>query len=847
MASTSSKEQLGTLMEEEEEDEDEHLHDVSSSVEDETVTVSLAVEVNVTEPSAAPAPRHRPTNLNLRPLSLTSTLAQPTVDLPTPSPSPSGRPRPGLRVLTLSPSLSSESSEPSAVDAKVATNARKRQSLMITPSTSSTSSTSSWSFNRRASINGGVPSKRNSIPYVSSKDQSSFPNTGLPTPDMTPTSERRYSISSDVSSGSSRSSRSLSTSENSFLYQAHTALVQRISDLERALSARPRSRPQSCASEASVPAEAPSDEMLQLVTDLKTERDELKKDVDGWRTRVGDCENQVTMLLKRVEVERREAWVARERANLMEVEKNSLQIKLAEKTSWGEEGWRKCAETQTKMSKVLAECQRLRDRTQRCSELEAECLKMAAALAEERKRREDAERELDSLLTTPTPQAADSKYRTPPISRTMIFAKRSGLGFRSIDSTGSFTDVESLPDSEEAHQLTLKSVEEEDEYDDGSFLSDPEDELASYEDEDEGDDYGFQASISNLSFESDDEPRETSHLVKSSDEYLVPELTNSRSASSSPAPQSPSPEAHRRHHSLVKAWTFPHTVEPAPKAARAVEEIDRFFGCLEDVDNSPPLDARLHSIESGKNLFAQALAEDDDDLPPFVIPAAVGIEVPTSESRSFLDVVIEEDEEQDDSVDFSDEIVGEEVEGGIIFTFSPPPGFCGPEDDEHVEAAPSVPEAVQAVPESSIEPVLTSPKSETISPSSIPRPASKSFISSIPTPSSSTPKRASVAFPRSASASPTAYSTPTRPSVSRASSIPQPSSTPRKSPAASFIPQPRRAATAVAGSSLKSPAVSTPTKIQSKPRSSMYECRELSLRLLITDVVFAALPTRLRK
>jgi hypothetical protein len=69
----------------------------------------------------------------------------------------------------------------------------------------------------------------------------------------------------------------------------------------------------------------PSDEMLCLIADLKAERDELKRDMDGWRTRVADLESQIAIFAKRVENERREAWVARCRVG---VEKATLSKKI---------------------------------------------------------------------------------------------------------------------------------------------------------------------------------------------------------------------------------------------------------------------------------------------------------------------------------------------------------------------------------------------------------------------------------------------------------------------------------------------------------------------------------------
>lgn len=815
----SSKEQLHTLMEEEEEDEDEgysgHIEDDVAVVPESSEELTTSpVEVTITTPSPAPV-RRRPTGLNLRPLSLASqsVVQSANNELPTPLATPSPVPRPGLKSLTLAPSPSLDSIASDTSDGSKNT-AWRRQSLVLStsplPHAQSTPAT-----NRRSSIS-----------YFPSRSSISLSNTGLPTPEMTPTSERRYSgdsVDSDASR-SSRGSRSVSASEHHFLYQAHAALVQRISDLERALSARPRSRPLSYASDVSAPSEAPSDEMLQLVADLKAERDELKKDVDGWRTRVGDCERQTTLLMNRVETERREAWVARERMGLLEVEKRALESMLKEKVEWGEEGWRKLVDVRKQLTEAQEESQNLREELQRRMNIETECVRLATALTEEKKRREDLERELDSVLATPTPAAFTAKV--PSVSRTMVYAKRGGLGFRSVDSIdSSCTDVESLDESYDRHELSLKVVEEVDE-DDHNDANDSdsteENELAKYEDEDENDSYAFQTSFSDSSFDSlDDVPREVSHLLDTSGDD-VPDLTDTRSNTASPAPASP-PQRHTHRHSLSKSWTFPVQEEHA-LFDREPEEIDRFFGCLDDVDNSPPLGSKLTSAESGKNLFSRALAEADDDEPPFVIPANVGFEV--SESRSILDPVVEEDEEEEEETTQrpgpNDEFVGEEVDGGIIFTFSPPPAFDEPTENQ--------PEDVSSSDGRDCSPSMSVDEGDKISDSdsfdqsiwptrSLSRlPTPKVHVSAIPIPSPSTPvKGNSVSFPRT-SMSPGAFSTPPPRHTSAPFILPPRgrsespfSSTPVKGQPASFIPQPRRRPNA-------STPVTTPTKASPKPR-----------------------------
>ena len=820
-----SKEQLHTLLEEEEEEEEgnseEAAHGLMASDPPQS-PAAASVEDNVAT-SQAPV-RHRPAGLTLRPLSLaTATIVQTGGELPTPLPTPSPRQRPGLKSLTLTGSPSMDT--PIGDAPELAENAaRKRQSLIL-----SSSPVLSHSPARRPSLSDCPPTttsnRRTSISYFHSKENSS-PFTGLPTPEMTPTSERRYSndsIGSDTSR-SSRGSRSLSVSEHHFLYQAHAALVQRISDLERALSARPRSRPQSCTSEASSTSEAPSDEMLQLITDLKAERDELKKDVDGWRTRVGDGERQVTLLMNRVEAERREAWVARERVGLLEVEKRSLESLLQDKVAWAEDGWRKLAATEKQLAESQEECEKLRGELQHRSSVQSECLRLAAALAEERKRRESIERELEGVLATPTP-GGYSPAKAPQVSRTMVYAKRGGLGFRSVDSTGSNTDVESLDDSFDPQEPSLKVVEEEDESEyrdaDTPNFTD-EDELAMYEQEQDDDSYAFQGSLSDSSFDSADEgPRDTSHLLETSVDD-VPPLTETRSNTASPAPPSP-PQLHSHRNSLIKSWTFPIREEPTP-FSREPEEVDRFFGCLMDVDNSPPLGGIVRSAESAKNLFSRALADADDDEPPFVIPTNVGVEI--SESRSVLAVVIEEDEEDEaqtaDRVGPNDEFVGEEVEGGIIFTFSPPPS------DEPTATQPEDVSSADGHASSESLTIEQEDASVTVLPGTWPSqslsriPVSKSVTSSPPIAVPSTPAKSDCVPVTSQSPGTVCTPPPRRDSLSRAAlpyhhsdSTPW-TSTPKSQPP-SFIPQPSRKLASNAGS-----PIGTPTKAQPKSRTSMY-------------------------
>lgn len=769
MASVSSKEQLGTLVEEEEEEEEHHVPETESPV-----------EVTVTSPSPAPA-RHRPASLNLRPLSLAAGSVV-TGDLPTPTLSPSPSARSGLRSLTL---------------------AAKRQSLNLPSATSPLSGPPArrpslnldLNSERQQSFRAPQLSRRSSISYVSSTGSPSQSMSGLPTPEMTPTSTSPRTQEDMESFLASRSTRPLSTSEQHFLFQAHATLVQRITDLERALSSRSSrsySRPVSYASDSSAMSSEPSDEMLSLIADLKAERDELKKDVDGWRMRVHDLEKQISLYAKRIDAERRDAWVARQRVGLLEVEKAGLDEALQAKTAEAKDAVEQLAQVQSEKGAAEQEVERLKAELERMAATQNECARLQGELDAEKRRREEAEKELEhaGLMNTPRP------FEVPAaMSRTMMFARSRGLGFQSIDSEGSFTDVDSVDMSVDKFEFGLKAVAEEDE-ETLSNMSE-EDELARFEDEEEGDADVFPQSLTTSSFGSSEDVNE----LAAQSEPPVPQLTRSPSATPSPLP---TPEAtkleHSRARSLSKAWSFP--TEPVIAVSR-VDEIDRFFGCLEDVDNSPPLDSRLRSLESGKTLFSQALAEADDDLPPFVIPADVGVEVTPESPKRELDVVMEEDEEEGEEnsaaqADADDEFVGEVDEGGIKFTFTIPPEFQVTEEP----AAPSTPAqksspAVETPAAEDADTSFTFPQTRAASaypsPSSIPRLASGK--------TAGTPK-SPVLSARNTNIPSSFKTPPTKRGGASPTFIPQPrgqtSPTPKSPPssagkAASFIPQPRRA------------------------------------------------------
>jgi hypothetical protein len=638
---SSIKDQLHTLVEEEEEEEELQA---PSSPSASPATLPPNVPTSPT-PSRA---RHRPAGLSLRPLSLSpeKLLSTANGELPTPAANPSKLS--GLKSLTLTASPPTLISSPPTSDGVLSSaTALHRRSGIAPPTLASLSAPlcrrlSTDNISTGSSDPFEAPRRRSSISYKSSFH-------GLPTPELTPTTDFRASTGSD----SDCSRPSSVSNEQHFLYQSQAALIVRISELERALAFRTQSRPASLASsDISLVGPAPADEMRSLVTDLQAERDELKCDVDGWRTRVAALEKQTGALTHRVDAERREAWIARERLGLLEIEKRAA-VRTAEERATAVSGLK------AELANIEAEFQTMLDEAARSKEMMAlELERVKGELAEEHHRRVELEKMLEELsFNAPTPNI--------PARRVM-----------SIDSLSSATDVESL----DGHMLTgheLKAVQEVDE--DEEPYSDQEDNLIGYEDQEEGDE-SF-TSHDGSSFSSlEDIPRSTAHLVPSS--------ASSPSRTPSPA----SLPAHARRSSLSRGWSFPskgtsHVASPQ----HVPEEVDRFFGCLEDLGDSPPTPAAApESTNPFSRGFFGGVEDNGNELPPFVLPADVGTEVespPTEDSLFYagpgLGVVLEEEEPQDTmDVSAEDEFSGEVDEGGIRFTFNIPPGFASPESSE---------------------------------------------------------------------------------------------------------------------------------------------------------------------
>ncbi|EIW82470.1 hypothetical protein CONPUDRAFT_81942 [Coniophora puteana RWD-64-598 SS2] len=700
MTSTSSMDQLGTLLEEEEEEE-EDVDEQEKEVEEYTPAFIAPLSL---EPISLPKPasRPRPASLNLRPLSLvaSNTVQSAPSCLPTPTQTPSPRP-PVLRSRTLGSSSGSNGMPHSASPDRftIVTNPLSNDGCMAAfasspvrrPSLDSQADPSDVSLKRRSSIG-----------YKHSNDSTSRDLVALPTPELTPT-ERKFSTALDSESSAPQP---LSAAEQHFLFKSHNLLLARISDLERALRTRsrsPASRPISLASDASLTPSEPSAELLQVVADLKAERDELKRDVEGWRTRVADANQHASLLTKRIEQERRDAWVARSRLGLLEMEKAGVDKLLVEKTNELRQTMEKAALVEKERDDLRFDVGALQARLQDADFIMGEVDNLRASLDQERARRIELEKMLEDVGMGPTPKVARAPFQGS-------FRFR---GFQSIDSESSTTDVESVDDTFMKAETTLNSVTEEDEEADSD-----EDALVGYEDEDDTD----------MSFQSPD-----GSSIGSEDELSTRFL------------QTPSRPSHVVQGSLSKTWTFPRGKAVEVEQA---DEVDHFFGCLDDSDNSP-LD--MFGDDGGKGLFASSFGQhacDDDEL-PFIIPAHVG----TVDGRPPSVVIANPGDIDEDELTFH----GEEVEGGIKFTFNPPPPvFCvtpSVDDDdtsyfdypayEHA-MIPTPDDNAQEEPESMLPEMEDSPSTPTRqphvlrapSPSSIPRAVNSWSFSSTTTPPS---------------------------------------------------------------------------------------------------------------
>ncbi|KAG8821706.1 hypothetical protein FRC17_009751 [Serendipita sp. 399] len=229
-----------------------------------------------------PATRHRPRSLNLR--SSLILRSQSASTLPTPSPTPSTSRTPKLKSLTLagSSAVSSSSNGP------LASVPKRSSTLVISSSVPLLSAAELEMTHRQSSISYrkptslmqqhaisdaalsslflGLPPTAHNIGGSSTSSSPAHSPRSRPsrtlTPTMSPTMERR-----------SKSPTELLVTQSSYLAQSHASLLTRIAELEAALGRATAASPALTTSE-------PSEELLEMLSDLKMERDQLKRSLN---------------------------------------------------------------------------------------------------------------------------------------------------------------------------------------------------------------------------------------------------------------------------------------------------------------------------------------------------------------------------------------------------------------------------------------------------------------------------------------------------------------------------------------------------------------------------------------
>ncbi|KAG9053988.1 hypothetical protein FS842_006543 [Serendipita sp. 407] len=291
-----------------------------------------------------PATRHRPRSLNLR--SSLILRSQSASTLPTPSPTPSTARTPKLKSLTLAASSGVQSS-PNALQLS----APKRSSTLVISSSvpllsaaelEMTHRQSSISYRKPSSLIQqhaisdaalsslflGLPPTMNNIGGSSTTSSPAHsPRSKTLTPTMSPTMGRRSvsgsgsysgtSMGSPTPSRRSKSPTELLVTQSSYLAQSHASLLARISELEAALLRATSASPALTTSE-------PSEELLEMLSDLKAERDQLKRSLNVLTERFGELEKTLTSLGRKLDHEKREAWVSKEKLRVKEEEMNVL-------------------------------------------------------------------------------------------------------------------------------------------------------------------------------------------------------------------------------------------------------------------------------------------------------------------------------------------------------------------------------------------------------------------------------------------------------------------------------------------------------------------------------------------
>ncbi|KEP55360.1 hypothetical protein V565_005910 [Rhizoctonia solani 123E] len=509
--STSSKGELAVLVEEEEEEDvsgdKENVplpHPAVPAPEPVSTPMNSPIKRSFTRsPSQSPS-RPRPASLNLKALTMASSTA--VVSLPTPSATPSPTPgaRPGMKPLNLG-------------------NATRRQSMIVL---SSNSSRNSLPASRRHSLRS---QSRDSGSTHSSKDSLSTAVSRLPpTPStMSPTS-----------------------AVEGFLQKNQEVLISRIDQLEKALASSRRASNMSHSSTASSIAE----EQISLIVELKGERNTLLEELAGWRTRVEDLERQAALYLNKIDSERTETKLARERIQELEKQQSTWE---SDRKAFNDAISRAREDSATWRSKyeeaLMGECHW----QAKALSLESDAKRLEKELAA--LQTVTPSKKWSSMSSTSTADVRDESYAVSSESDVFKIRPRAASPLPNMD----------IVVEEEEEEVYESSCEE-------PAVDDDEPRCVEEDEDDVSSDILDEVNGDLSAYESVDSP--TSQYSQHTFPEPQPSF-NFPGAFPDPAPAPASGRGHARTGSMIKGWQMPRG--PVQGANRSLAKPDRFFDQLE--------------------------------------------------------------------------------------------------------------------------------------------------------------------------------------------------------------------------------------------------------------------------
>ncbi|KAG8956641.1 hypothetical protein FRC04_000119 [Tulasnella sp. 424] len=600
----------------------------------------LSSSSSLTETPASPSasPRPRPPTLQLRPLSLVSSLPITTQISTAANNAIPHSVR--YKSLTLATNLPATQTTPS----RNTNDPPRRHSLLMNGSQLAPSLSRINKQRRRGSLGYRRSGEDHNPNVAPSSTGSSLRRQSLPmTPGLTPNSTvSGRSTSPSTPSDSISSSRA---SSEFFQSQAVTSLLSRIASLEEALALSTAATSPSSDSRLSFPilerlasleeeeecvvkkphmsqvGRPSTDELIDVIADLKTERDELNNDIVGWRTRCADLTHSSEALQRRLADERRELLLLHQRLSSVTTDLNdsrSAKLKLEdelvlERASGAaairerqrleeevndERMERIGLEMKTEKERLAWQKERNGWETERRGwfeerlQFEASLRRCEETIASLRAELDDTTRELKRLQGVSSDPMTTSKLKQPWTGGKFAFPAapspprsespeqprpRTSTGFGGLNAGFKFGGGPSAPSSGNSTPRPLSTSPPADCPVPAKPLgrvAEEEDENARHSYDDEGD--------ADATYPCSDDELSEVNSARSSAVNLNSPLPSPTSAVPVPAVHQ-----HRRSVSRVTNWRFPspRTVEQRRHAAANTglkEKKDRFFACLED-------------------------------------------------------------------------------------------------------------------------------------------------------------------------------------------------------------------------------------------------------------------------